>query len=339
MKEFIPALDFNRESYQTDLANILNWLGKMLDINELKDELVKYAKTINKEHAAKSLTASKVMLIGKLAYCLNRGAKLEQRSIDKIINALENADAEDSNTDESDEPQMTARTRAIISYVQCYSHIDLTWWSYVKESKDVKTIGDEIRAIIRKNSNSKSAILTLLCDHYREILDDAKNEKSLKTWVKPLTAVVDTIQLMLTTTKASKKYKKRNGTSVDKKAEKAATNLTYKAEDNEFGIKSMIPHSIIGAKAAVLFNTRNKHCEVYYAQDNQTLSIKGSYIVNFDSSKSATKTIRKPQENLVHWGQAATIRRLEVLFENTSGKSKPVKGKFNKNIVILKAIH
>lgn len=340
MKDVIPTLDYSKETYQADLARALSWLGNVLDQADIKNELLAYSKTIGRDDLASRLPASKILLAGKLAYCINRGAKLEQRSIDKIQTLLDSADTEETvNVEIEDETKLSPKTKAIISYVNCYSLIDQAWYSYVRESKDIKNLSDEVRAIIRKNSNGKTTILKELFDHYRDTLEDVQVDESVKTWIKPLTMVYNTIELMLTTTKASKRSKRKTNGIVDKKAEKAATNLTYLAEDNSLGIKSMLPQAVIGAKAVVLYNTRTKHCEVYYSMSNQTLSLKGAYITNFDTARSVSKTLRKPQESIVHWGQANSVRRLEVLVDNTSGKGKSVKGKFNKNIVILKAIH
>ena len=340
MNKVVPTLDYTKDNYQNELANVLNWLGKMLNQNELKRELVQYSKTVDREEQATLISSNKIMLAGKLAYCINRGAKLEERSIDKIHTLLDLVDVnESSNTDVEDDARLSPKIKSIISYVSCYSLIDQAWYSYVRESKDFKNLSDEVRAIIRKNSNGKTPILKELFGHYQTVFEEAKSDTTVKTWLKPLSIVYSTIELMLTTTAASKRSKRRNNGIVDKKADRAATNLTYLAEDNSLGIKSILPQSVIGAKAVVLYNTRNKHCEVYYSEGDQTLSLKGAYITNFDAAKSASKTLRKPQENLVHWGQASSVRRLEVLFDNTSGKSQPVKGKFNKNIVILKAIH
>lgn len=339
MKELVSQLDYTKDTYQADFANVLKWLGETLDLSQLKEEFVKYAAVINREDDARRIPAAKTVLAGKIAYCYNRGAKLEQRSLDKITTTLDIVNSDTVLESTSDELPETAQSKAAVSYVNCYSLIDNLWIKAVDSKPALKVLADEVRTIIRKYSNSKSPILTQLKNHYYETLNDVKADKVVKGWEKPLSIVYDTIDLMLTTTKASKKTRKKSTTGIDKKAEKAASNLTYKAQDLDLGIKSIQPHAVIGAKAVVLYNTRNKHCEVYMAEDNQTLSLKGSYLLNFNQTKSCSKTLRKPQENLINWSQANNIRRLEVLLDNTPGKAKPVKGKFNQNIVIIKAIH
>ena len=87
-----------------------------------------------------------------------------------------------------------------------------------------------------------------------------------------------------------------------------------------------------------MFNTKNRHCEVYRAKEGTKLSINGSRIVNFDDAISIGKTIRKPAQDLVHWISASSVRRLEILSNDINGKKWQVSGKINKNCMIIKIL-
>ena len=339
MDQLIPQLDYTQSGYEDKLASLLNWLGDKLDSSELKDEFTKYCKSIEREDDANLVPATKLLSAGKIAYLLNRGAKLEDRTRNKILDLLDNISVKDAIQSSFDDVEETARSKFLFSYVTCYSMIDNTWWQMIKNNNDYKSLADDTRAIIRKYSNGKSAILTQLKNHYMNTLESVKQDNTVKSWAKPLSIICDTIELMAVTSKGSRKGRKKTGSLVDKKAERAATNLTYKAEDTDLGIKSLQPNAVIGAKAVVLYNTKNKHCELYVAEADKTISLKGSYLLNWDSANSCRKTLRKPQTDLINWSSAGNLRRLQVLLDNTGGQSKPVKGKFNQNVVIIKAIH
>jgi hypothetical protein len=339
MDQLIPQLDYTQPEYESKLASCLNWLGDKLDSSQLKYEFLKYCKTIDREEDAILVPATKLVSVGKIAYLLNRGARLEDRTVSKILDLLESIQITNKGATSFNDVEETARSKFLFSYVSCYSLIDNTWWQLLKKKSDYTSLADDTRAVIRKYSNGKTAILSQLKNHYLGILEDAKEDKALKSWIKPLSMICDTIELMAVTSRGRSKVKKKTSGMVDKKAEKAATNLTYKAEDNELGIKSLQPNAVIGAKAVVLYNTKNKHCELYLAETDKTISLKGSYLLNWDTAISYRKTLRKPQSELINWSQAGNLRRLQVLLDNTSGQSKPVKGKFNQNIVIIKAIH
>ena len=51
----------------------------------------------------------------------------------------------------------------------------------------------------------------------------------------------------------------------DRKGEKAASKVSYKDEDMNLGIRSVDPTNVVGAVAAVLYNSKNRHCEIYFA--------------------------------------------------------------------------
>jgi len=124
----------------------------------------------------------------------------------------------------------------------------------------------------------------------------------------------------------------------DRKGERAAGALRIKDQDDDLGLTSLDASTLVGAQAAVIFNSRNRHCQLYIAQQGQSLSVKGSRIVNYDEQASSAKVIRKPEETLAHWTRATTVRRLTVLRDDIRGKSWPLNGKINRNMLILKTI-
>ena len=343
----IATLDYTSSDFGERYSRILNSLHYDVDTPTLKRELVEYARTIDRAAEAEKVPHTRISLEGKIAYCINHGAKLDANSSQRIVNFL------DEELSRGDEPSVeweylpdTNAAKIVRAYVSCYSHIDNAKTRVLKGKLDSRQLSSEVRKIVNNRSAGKSAVVRQLFDHYKDALSEAKADSYIADWVKPLTNIVNTIGLMLgnkASIKAGAKgarARKMASTSaqVDRKGEKAAAKVTYKDEDIDLGIMSIDPTNIVGAEAVVIFNTKNKHCEIYRAKAGMKLSVQGAKIINFDESLSVGKTLRKPESDLPHWSRASNIRRLEVLAQSVNGKSWELTGKLNRNSMVIKVI-
>lgn len=77
---------------------------------------------------------------------------------------------------------------------------------------------------------------------------------------------------------------------------KAAKTMSYQKEDVELKLTSLSPAKLVGAKQALLYNTKQRTVCVYTAKPGQTLSVSASSIRGIDETKSYAKIIRKPAE-------------------------------------------
>lgn len=73
-------------------------------------------------------------------------------------------------------------------------------------------------------------------------------------------------------------------------------NVKYMTDFAEFGLKSEHPTKLINSNEVWLYNTKTRRMTVLKAPAKDILIIKSTSIINFDTSKSETKTIRKPEE-------------------------------------------
>lgn len=76
---------------------------------------------------------------------------------------------------------------------------------------------------------------------------------------------------------------------------KIVSKVKYQETSSEYGLRSEPPQEIIESIKVVVFNTKYNVLCVYCAKENNTLSIKGTTIINFDESKSECRTIKKPK--------------------------------------------
>lgn len=77
---------------------------------------------------------------------------------------------------------------------------------------------------------------------------------------------------------------------------KAVKTVTYQKECPELKLTSLSPAKLVGAKAALLYNTKHRTVCKYVAKPGQTLSVSGSSIRGADETKSYAKILRKPAE-------------------------------------------
>jgi hypothetical protein len=343
----IAELDYTKDGFQTLYGRVLNFIHYDIDSSQLKSELVSYAEKIGKTEVALSIPANHINVEGSIAYCLNRGANLEQKSIDKVNAFLE----KQSITVESQTPDWeylpdTPQSKHTRAYVSCYSRIDNAKTRVLKGKLDPRELAIEVRKIMSNYGLGKTAVTKQLVEHYTQSLTEAVANPMIKDWVKPLSTILDTLQLMLSNRASIKagargaKARKLSRTvdQVDRKGEKAATKVKYKDEDVQYGIRSVDPTNIVGAEAVAVFNAKNRHCEIYRAKDGSRLSVQGAKIINFDEKTSLGKTIRTPEKDLPMWTRATTVRRLEVLINSVNGKTWEVTGKLNRNTIIIKVL-
>lgn len=120
----------------------------------------------------------------------------------------------------------------------------------------------------------------------------------------------------------------------EKPAGVVAQGLKYKISDESLGIRSVPAANIVGATEAVLFRTDSRALQYFVAVEGQTLTIRGTTILNYDTEKSYWKKIRKPEtlkDNLVGKGKLDTRRFLKSI---NSSENK-LTGRTNEHTLII----
>lgn len=115
---------------------------------------------------------------------------------------------------------------------------------------------------------------------------------------------------------------------------KVVRKLKFKRECEELKIKSESPVSLVGAKTAVLYNTKTKQMQIYVADPNG-LTVKGTTMVNFDTKHSSGRVVRKPEEFLSNIKELSKTQILSE-FNKLTTKEKPLTGRVNMDTLILK---
>jgi len=132
--------------------------------------------------------------------------------------------------------------------------------------------------------------------------------------------------------KATKKV--RAPKSVSK--EKVVSKLKYAKDDKVLRLVSINPVDIIGATELWVYNIKTRKLGKYVADSLQgPLRVKGTSIEGFDSFKSVTKTLRKPDEKLKEFAKASKVQ-LRKFLEDIKATETKLNGRINVDTVLLR---
>lgn len=122
-----------------------------------------------------------------------------------------------------------------------------------------------------------------------------------------------------------------------KSASKIVAKMKFKVKDDDFRIASIPPENIVGSQQLWVFNTKTHKLGQYFAEDNSSLSVKGTTIIGFDTKKSSQKTLRKPEKVLTEVLSASKIA-LRKTMDGLTTKGSPLTGRINEDTILLRTL-
>jgi hypothetical protein len=156
----------------------------------------------------------------------------------------------------------------------------------------------------------------------------AADFKRIIGWIEELLSAVDQYRGVK---KATKKARVKKAPS----KEKLVAKLKYAKTDAALKIVSINPADIIGASELWVYNTKTRKLGKYVAAPYHTLTIKGTSIAGFDTDKSVSKTLRKPDEKLKEFAKAGKIQ-LRKFIEDIKATETKLNGRIGEDVVLLK---
>jgi hypothetical protein len=112
-----------------------------------------------------------------------------------------------------------------------------------------------------------------------------------------------------------------------------AKGVKYAAENIDLKMKSINPATIVGMSELYVFNAKYRKLQYYEAISGQTLTFKGTTLLNFDVNKSMGKTIRKPE--LINYSDGKRV--LNKFFKETKSTEQKLTGRINDECILLVA--
>ena len=145
-------------------------------------------------------------------------------------------------------------------------------------------------------------------------------------------SILDALDQYRSVKKATKKARVKRAPN----KEKVVSKLKYLKEEKTLKLVSINPVDIVGAQELWAYNTKTRKLYKYIA-DSLTgpLGIKGTSVINFDTTKSVGKTLRKPEEKLKEFAKASKIQ-LRKFLDEIKATETIGNGRMNSDIVLLK---
>lgn len=189
-----------------------------------------------------------------------------------------------------------------------------------------------IKQIFQRNHEE---LLELASGNADEQLREAYKHNSRKN-VKKLIEFYDAIMAACDQIAQEAKILKKPRTKKVKPAEELVKKLKFKAVDDKLGLVSVPAAGIIGAQAAIVYNTKTRKLGMYHAKSSALgLQVKGTSITDF-TEKSFQKTLRKPDTQIKEFKEQNTQKRVETWFDKIKSVETVMNGRLNADIMILK---
>lgn len=154
--------------------------------------------------------------------------------------------------------------------------------------------------------------------------------------VKYIEQVLGDLNSYISIKKASKAPRKKKAVPIEKVVAKLKYLKEFKDPANKLDLVSMHPTKLHGASEAWIYDTNRRKLHHYIADEySKSFTVKGNTLIGFDANKSEIKTLRKPNEQIKEiMGSKPAARKY---FENIKAVAAKSNGRFNANMIILKA--
>lgn len=162
----------------------------------------------------------------------------------------------------------------------------------------------------------------------------------IKMFVSAIEGLLEALDFVVDTAKATRAPRKAKPKSADKLVEK----LKYAKTDDKYKLASVNPTDIVGASELWVFNVKTRKLGKYIAANpdptgqkraGSGLQVKGTTIIGFDEAASVQKTLRKPEEQLKSFKSAGKVALRKFLDEIATTDTK-LNGRCNPDTVLLK---
>jgi len=118
-------------------------------------------------------------------------------------------------------------------------------------------------------------------------------------------------------------------------AEKLIAKMKFMKTNEPLKLVSINPTDIIGSSELWTYNTKTRKLGKYVAAEYQTLSVKGTSIINFNENSSVQKTLRKPEEKLKEFKAAGKVQ-LRKFLDDINATDTKLTGRINEEVILLK---
>jgi len=334
-------------NYTQDKKTAKKWLVEWLELNKHKD----LAKSISKiKDVWTPITSgwySRMSMVG-LELTDHEKEHILKASHAAIVNSQRSADAD--NDAEKEKPNRPNIQEIMIGKAHdAAGEIDEIWDKYLEGTIKASEKPEGIRQIlasynilaqhvsiikdmwIRQKKELEEAIADIDADLSEGYACYTKTQQ--KNMISYCTAIIAELDAYHQSKKAKTGVRRKKPVSPEKQVSK----LKHLRRYDELKLETVEPTRILKASELWVYNVKNRKLQYYVADEYaKVFAVKGTSILGFDTNKSSQKTLRKPQEFLKELRMAGKPDSRK-LFDNLKTTGTAVNGRFNENLIIIKA--
>lgn len=348
------------ELRQRELSRRCNWYNYTQDKKVAKKWIVEWLDQNKHKQLAKEVAKIKdawtPITCGWYSRMALIGLKLTEHEADFIVGRCQDAVANHQRTTSEEEEQAKDKpARPNIQEImigkahEAAGEIDEVWDKYCEGDIRASEKPQGIQQILA-NYNILAQHVSIIKDMWIRQQEELKQSVAdidadlsegygwaTKTQQKNMIAYCTAIISELDAYYQSKKAKVGTRRKKPVPPEKIVRNLKHMRNYEEFKLETVEPTKILKSSELWVYNTKNRKLQYYVADDYaKVFMVKGTSILGFDTNKSSQKTLRKPEE---------TIKQLRMsgkpdsrkLFDDLKTTATSVNGRFNENLIIIKA--
>jgi hypothetical protein len=351
------------------LSQGLRWYSRFLGRKDAKDLLVQYADSVGKPEQGKSLRKvedSELNLsICWLARMSLRGLKLTEEETFRVNNEI-NRLIETHTNPQLAKASLTQVDKSVKEPVKESNRPNVQEIMREKASDAAGELEGLFDEFITTGKTTQKTIdvvakFNVMPQHISIITDVWKNKLAefeevqlgkdaqlvqgymhlskiqVRNVIKFIDSVITDLNSYISVKKASKLPRKRKLIPVEKIVARVKYLKEYKDPATKIDLTSIHPSKLHGASEAYLYDVQLRKLTYLVADEySKTFTVKGTSILGFDTTKSQTKTLRKPEAQLKEFlklGKPAGRK----FFNEVKAVATTPKGRTSERTVILKA--
>ena len=348
------------ELRQRELARRCNWYNYTQDKKTAKKWLIEWLELNKHKALAKDFTKIKdswtPISSGWYARMSLIGLELTEHEKEHMVNACKEAivnhqkSASDDEEAAKDKPNRPNIQEIMIAKAhEAAAEIDAIWDKYCEGEMRASEKPDSIQQVLA-NYNILAQHVSLVKDMWIKQQNELKDAVAdvdadlsegygwaTKTQQKNMINYCAAIIAELDAYHQSKKAKVGTRKKKPQPPEKIVRKLKHMRNYEEFKLETVEPTKILKSSELWVYNTKNRKLQYYVADDYaKVFMVKGTSILGFDTNKSSQKTLRKPEDFLKQLRMAGKPDSRK-LFDDLKTTATSVNGRFNENLIIIKA--
>lgn len=297
-----------QDEYRTSLMKALGYYNLNMDNSERAKVVLNYLKKTNKKYydVLSKAPDYEFLSLGSLITILNKGEYLadkDQKGIqDKLDSLYECYSHVQPEVDDRPKASVIPIDKRVADAARAASEdIDYAIDNFMKN----KTWTFNTKAHLL-NNNISGMVAKRIGDYYKLNVDEidealeGKDEQlvegysfltktELKKFRAAIQSIVDDCAQHQVTVKKPRVVKAKPPAVIVKK-------LKYMFKHDLLNLKSCNPADIVGSKELWAYNIKYRKLVAYVADDSDTLSVKGTTIINYSIAKSWSWTLRNPEK-------------------------------------------